>query len=225
MNILEETDVMGRLFFSGTLHGTSVVLVRSGIGKANAAIAATILVAKFNVSGIIVTGVAGGLHDELKNGDVIISNTSCEHDFGIKTAEGFAMGLPFYPGYAYAPLVSPPDLYDVARRVIPTLALESFHFGGKETTPTVRTGVIASGDIFVACSETRDRIRKSTGADVVEMEGAAVLKATNPSKTPVVMVRTVSDDGTSSCEFISSFDTVARNSDHVVEAILKQFNE
>ena len=42
-------------FYQGTIKDKNVVVVRSGIGKVNAAICAQILIDKFNVEGIINT--------------------------------------------------------------------------------------------------------------------------------------------------------------------------
>ena len=48
-------------FYKGTLCGKDTVVVRSGIGKVNAAICAQILVDKFGVDMLINTGIAGSL--------------------------------------------------------------------------------------------------------------------------------------------------------------------
>ena len=46
-------------FHEGTLNGTPVVIVRSGVGKVNAALCVQILADLFGVTAIINTGVAG----------------------------------------------------------------------------------------------------------------------------------------------------------------------
>ncbi len=48
-------------FYVGSLNGRKVVLAKSGIGKVNAAVAAQILVDRFDVRGVIVSGLAGSL--------------------------------------------------------------------------------------------------------------------------------------------------------------------
>ena len=52
-------------FQEGILNGTEVVIVRSGIGKVNAALCTQILCDVFEVSHIINTGVAGSLKNEI----------------------------------------------------------------------------------------------------------------------------------------------------------------
>ena len=64
-------------FYEGTLCGTPVVIVRSGVGKVNAALCTQILADVFEVSHIINTGVAGSLNPKLDIGDILISREPC----------------------------------------------------------------------------------------------------------------------------------------------------
>ena len=50
-------------FYQGMLEGKQVVVVRSGIGKSNAAVCTQILVDDFQVSAVINTGIAGSLRN------------------------------------------------------------------------------------------------------------------------------------------------------------------
>ena len=59
MEIEETTEVASLSFCRGKLSGREVVVVRSGIGKVNAAICTQILVDQFHVDVIINTGIAG----------------------------------------------------------------------------------------------------------------------------------------------------------------------
>lgn len=67
-------------FYSGVYEGINVVSVFSGVCKVNAAIATQILISKFGVTHIILTGVAGGLNKKLNFGDIVISNEVAYHD-------------------------------------------------------------------------------------------------------------------------------------------------
>ena len=62
----------GMQFWTGTLSGHEVVLVRSGIGKVNAAIAAEVLAAIYKVRAIINTGIAGSLNANIDIGDIVL---------------------------------------------------------------------------------------------------------------------------------------------------------
>lgn len=67
-------------FHEGTLNGTPVVIVRSGVGKVNAALCVQILADLFQVTAIINTGVAGSLNAALDIGDILISTDALHHD-------------------------------------------------------------------------------------------------------------------------------------------------
>ena len=60
-------------FHVGKLEGKDVVIVRSGIGKVNAAVCAQILISVFEVDCVINTGVAGSLRNEINIGDIVLS--------------------------------------------------------------------------------------------------------------------------------------------------------
>ena len=70
-------------FYSGTLNDTDVVIVKSGIGKVNAALCAQILIDLFQVTHIINTGVAGSLNADLDIGDILVSEDAIYHDMDV----------------------------------------------------------------------------------------------------------------------------------------------
>ena len=67
-------------FKAGKLAGKDVVIVRSGIGKVNAAACTQILVDDFKADYIINTGIAGSLKAEIDIADVVISSDVLHHD-------------------------------------------------------------------------------------------------------------------------------------------------
>ena len=88
----------GMEFHEGILNGASVVVVRSGIGKVNAALCVQILADLFQVTHVINTGVAGSLNAELDIGDILISQDALHHDvdvtiFGYRPGEVPQMGF------------------------------------------------------------------------------------------------------------------------------------
>jgi len=74
------SDCAGRTFHTGTLHGQRVVLALSGIGKVAAAITATLLIERFGARRLIFTGVAGGLGEGVRVGDVVVARHTLQHD-------------------------------------------------------------------------------------------------------------------------------------------------
>ena len=87
-----EMTVQGIRFTTGNLKDRRVVLAHSGMGKVNAAMAATLLVEQFQPTHILFTGIAGGLNPDLRPGDVVIGAKTAYHDYGEWTPEGFRVG-------------------------------------------------------------------------------------------------------------------------------------
>ncbi len=85
------TEFASMTFYKGTLCGKDTVVVRSGIGKVNAAICAQILVDKFGVDTLINTGIAGSLDARIDIGDMVISTDAVHHDMDA-TIFGDAIG-------------------------------------------------------------------------------------------------------------------------------------
>ena len=68
------------VFHRGILYGKEAVVVRSGIGKVNAAICTQILADHFDVDLVINTGIAGSLDAAIDIGDMVISTDAVQHD-------------------------------------------------------------------------------------------------------------------------------------------------
>ena len=66
-------------FAEGLLGDTPVVVVKSGVGKVDAAVCAQVLADRFGVTAIINTGVAGALDPRLEVGDIVVSIDALYH--------------------------------------------------------------------------------------------------------------------------------------------------
>ena len=78
-------------FYKGRLDGKDVVVVRSGIGKVNAAMCTQILADIYKVEGIVNTGIAGSLKAEIDIGDIVLSDDALQHDVDA-SGFGYAVG-------------------------------------------------------------------------------------------------------------------------------------
>ncbi len=97
MDVKEEKIIANCNFIIGTLKGKEVVLLKSGIGKVNAAMSTTILHEKYNPEFVINTGSAGGFHPDLEVGDIVISTDVVHHDVDVTAFQykyGQVPGLP-----------------------------------------------------------------------------------------------------------------------------------
>jgi adenosylhomocysteine nucleosidase len=76
----QRVQAAGRTFWRGELQGQPVVLALSGIGKVAAATTATALIERMGVQRLLFTGVAGGLAQQVRVGDVVIGTEYLQHD-------------------------------------------------------------------------------------------------------------------------------------------------
>lgn len=173
-----QVDAAHMSFYTGCIEGQDLVIVQSGIGKVNAAMAAVILVEKFGVDMIINTGSAGSLTDELEQGDLVVSNQLSYHDVDA-TAFGYVMGqVPQMPLY----YKSDPELNEKIKEA------------ARKTDWNVVFGEILTSDSFIADPKAIEKIKdKFSYALVTEMEGTAIAQVAFQYDLPFTVVRAVSD--------------------------------
>ena len=174
------TTIGDKDYLSGQISGQEVVLVESGIGKVEAAITAEHLITDLKADVVINSGSAGGIGEGLAVGDVVVSTATAYHDVDV-TAFGYENGqLPRQP----------------ARFTADQSLVAALVKAGAETGLTVRTGLIVSGDQFIA-SQAQIAVIKQKFPDVLssEMEGAAVGQVANDHQVPYAVVRAMSDNG------------------------------
>ncbi len=187
MSVTEIVKKASMDFYTGTLHDVEVVVVRSGIGKVNAALCVQILADIFHVTHIINTGVAGSLNPALDIGDILVSTDALHHDmdatiFGYKPGEVPQMGCREFQ--------ADPDMAAIAVRSC------------REVNPDihVRTGRVVSGDQFVSNKEVKEQLIKEFQGDCVEMEGASIAHGAYLNSIPFVVIRAISDKADDSAE-------------------------
>ena len=190
----EITEYAGLTFLTGFLAGKSVVIVKSGIGKVNAALCAQALILKFGVTAVINTGIAGALRSGLKIFDFVISTAAVYHDFDT-TAFGYKIGQ--VPGMV--------EQFK-ADDTLCELAFTAFEQTEFAKTHMAVKGLIASGDQFISDSKQKKTIQANFEPACVEMEGAAIAHACHLNKIPFVIVRCMSDMADESVEQTYSFN-------------------
>jgi len=187
----------GRTFWCGQWAGHDVVLVLSRVGKVAAASTTATLIEAFGAERVLFTGVAGGIGDGVKVGDVVVADAFIQHDMD---------SGPLFPRYEI-PLYGRATLdCDAALSAILFEAVSAglagagdhFHRTSLLETPTVHRGLIASGDQFVCDPNDVDCMRTDLQTAghlplAVEMEGAAVAQVCFDYGIPFAAVRTISD--------------------------------
>lgn len=199
----QQSVVANQTFYEGNIDGMPVVLVQSGIGKVNAAIATALLIDRFKADTVINTGSAGGIGKGLKVGDLVISN---ELSYNDADARAF--------GYVYGQIPQMPDRYRADADTVSRLKDAATNSYWK-----VRDGLIVSGDSFISDQATIFEIKSHfEDALVTEMEGAAVAQVCYQFNVPFAVVRAVSDvaDEEASVSFDEFIETAGHKSAEMV---------
>lgn len=197
-------------FYEGILEGRRAVVVRSGIGKVNAAVCTQILVDEFQAEVILNTGIAGSLNNEINIGDIVVSTDLIHHDMNA-VAFGYPVGqIPQMDVFSFQ-----------GDEVLRKVAVQAC----REVNPDIQVfeGRIASGDQFVADQGVKDFIVKEFGAYAVEMEGAAIAQAAYLNHVPFLVIRAISDkaDGSAHVDYPAFEQLAIEHSVKLTREILK----
>ena len=223
---VREVTVKGYVFRVGRLNGQQVVVGRSGAGKVNAAIIATLLIGQFNPRAVLFSGTAGAIDPALRQGDVVIGATVAHHDAGMQTADGIRRrGMRNAVTGDVDPLLvpAPESLLAVAQRSAQGLRLPPIRTAdGEDRTPRIVEGVIVTGDVFVANNAQRIALRESLGATAVEMEGAALVQTCRQFGVPCLVIRSITDsaDGQAMTNYEQFLARASENAATLVAAII-----
>ncbi len=210
MTVSKVEKKAGMEFFEGTLSGANVVIVRSGVGKVNAAMCVQLLADLFQVTHIINTGVAGSLNAELNIGDILISTDALYHDvdatiFGYQPGEVPQLGRREFP----------------ADRRLAELAKAAC----EKTNSDIRAvfGRVVSGDQFISSKEVKKRLIEQFAGDCTEMEGAAIAQSAYLNQIPFIIIRAISDkaDDSSEMEYPVFEAAAARHSAALVKEMVR----
>lgn len=180
---MEDVEVVKKAsmeFHQGILNGKEVVIVRSGIGKVNAAVCTQILVDDFKVEAVINTGIAGSLKAEINIGDIVVSTDVLHHDMDAREF-GYPKGqIPQMDVFSFQADESlRKKAVEVCNKVNPEIQ--------------VFEGRVVSGDQFIANAEVKNQIIADFAGYCTEMEGAAIAQAAYLNQVPFVILRAISD--------------------------------
>ena len=209
ITMTQAIDRAGCLFLEGKIGKKNVVVVKSGIGKVNAAMCAQILIDVFKVEAIINTGVGGSIAKDLAIGDVVISSDALHHDFDC------------------SPLGDPigviPRLKESIFKADENLVQAAYNASVSTILGKTKIGRIVSGDQFIADDSTKEMLCIIFKGDCAEMEGAAIAQVCYLNKVPFVIIRNISDSADSKADitFGEFAKTAAEYSGRIVLEMLK----
>ncbi len=166
------TKIAGRSAHRFTVGNAEVTSVLCGIGKVNAAVAATAL-AEQGAEIIFNCGLSGGVSGISKN-EITVPDRFLEHDFDL-TSIGYKPCEK--PGQEY--------IYNADEKICTALASKF---------ENVKFGTAVSGDCFVGNEELRTYLRDEFSAMSCDMETAAVAYVCATYGIKFASIRKISDD-------------------------------
>ena len=210
MQITRQLTKAGMEFCEGILEGQDVVVVRSGVGKVNAAVCTQILIDVFDVKAVINTGIAGSLKAEINIGDLVISSDLVHHDMDA-VSFGYPKGqIPQMDVFSFE---ADKALADLAEKVC------------EEVNPEIQVfhGRVVSGDQFIADKETKENISTLFAGYCTEMEGAAIAQTAHLNEVPFVVLRAISDkaDDSASMDYPTFEKQAVAHSVRLVRGMMK----
>lgn len=164
--------VSGKDFFLCEIGRNKCVIMKSGVGKVNAAYATTLLMQIYKPDFVVSTGISGGLGDR-KVLDMVVAEKCVQYDMDT------------------TPLGDPLGYVSGTDRIFfeaDTGLTDSFI----KNSGAVKT-VLACGDRFVADKETKAFLQAFFGAGACDMESGAIAQVAFLSNVPFVAIRCISD--------------------------------
>lgn len=192
-------------FYSGYIGNNDIVAVYSGVCKVNAAIATQLLIDMFHVDCIINGGTAGGMAENVKLFDTVVSERMIYHD----VSEDIL--TEFHPWLEKNYFQADSQLYDAARRY------------SRESDFSILFGTMVTGEQFIE-DEKREEINQNYAPLSVDMETASIAHVCYVNQIPFLSVRTITD--TASHKGIENFEqnceAASERSAQIILGILNQ---
>ena len=163
-----------------------------------------LLINKYNPDVIINIGTAGGVHKDLDIADFVVADKLVFHDVDVT---GFSYEKGQVPGQ---------DQY------FPIENNEKFAEFLKQVIPNIHVGTVTTGDQFV--NDVNHQIKIDETFDnvyAIEMESTAIVMTCKQLKTPIFVLRTISDLAykESNIEFPKYLDIVSKQFVVIVKLI------
>jgi 5'-methylthioadenosine/S-adenosylhomocysteine nucleosidase len=188
---------LGRFpYIEGRIGGRRTVVAVTGIGKTCASMITMLFATHFRPRELLMTGTASRINPEIRNGDVIVGEITCNHDFGSLCA-GYSMEYFGAEGPLgdSMPVIFPGDraLLASAKRAMRTHVPETASQHTPSYMPRVRIGRITSGDQFGITPERIADIRRQLNPDLMEMESGSVAQVCRYLGIPFLCIRSGSN--------------------------------
>ena len=188
MKIHSELTVSGKKIYIGVAFDKETVVCVCGVGKVNAAMGTQLLVSKYNVRSLLNIGVAGGLNKDTELCAVYQIGAAVQFDFDLTQLNGTKIGT----------------LDEYTENYLPLQTL-------KANLPIKNLG---TSDRFNDSPVDYKLLTAELGADIRDMEGAAIVQTAICAQLPVYSVKAISDvagSGSTTEQFLQNKDKALQN--------------
>lgn len=188
----------GHLSVRFVKHGAhEIAIACCGVGKVNAAIAATLLARLHHAELLMIIGTAGKLSDIA--GDCFVIHDAVQGDYGAQRPAGFA----YFTAGSWP--IGAAQVEAFRAHPLPDVGL-----------PQAR---IVTGDSFVECPDHSLRLREGLNGDLVDMETGALAQVARQLGLPWAAIKATTDDanGASAGDFQSNLLLAARRAAEAAE--------
>lgn len=177
--------------------GHDIAISCCGVGKVNAAIAATMLATLHHAQLLMIIGTAGKLSDIA--GDCFVLDEAVQGDYGAQRPTGFAH-------------------YTAGSWPIGAATVEAFRAHPLPDIGLPRARIV-TGDAFVECPDHSLRLREGLGGDLVDMETGALAQVAQRFGLPWSAIKATTDDanGESAGDFEANLLRAARRAAEAAE--------
>ena len=209
MTEIQIEQIYNLRFLKGKIQGKECVLVKSGVGKVNAARTTQVMLDRFNIQYVINLGAGASLNNNLNVGDILIGKQIVQHDFDI-TAFGHSKGYITGIGDRISCNQELIHEFDQMIQSIP------------ERNYQIKMGIIATGDIFIQEVWMKDKIRIKFNADVIDMECSAIAQVCYLDSIPFMAIRSISDtpDGKNARMFDENLKLASKRCANILKEFL-----
>jgi adenosylhomocysteine nucleosidase len=168
------------------------------------------MILKYSPSLIVNTGVGGALADELLPCDTVVAKSLVQHDMDTSPI-GDPIGL--VSGINKIYFDADARAVDILLSAAESLGLRAF------------SGIVATGDKFIASAEDKTNIVNNFSASACEMEGCAIAQTAFVNNTPFAVIRAISDsaNGESTIDYPTFLPIAVKNSTSLTLALIKEW--
>ena len=164
---LESIQLADKTAYSCSISGIKAIIIISGIGKVNAALATQMLIDKFSPDFILNFGTCGGMNNSVEILKYYAVEKCCQFDFDLRELDGVPLGYI--------------QDYDSA-----------FFPANTQNLDFLEKSVLASADRFTNDINDINTINE-IGCSLRDMEGGAIAQVCLSNNMPLVMIKGITD--------------------------------